>query len=183
MSEEDLYSIIAYLRSDATPVRAVQKASIPCRPSYLTKLLSRVVWKPLPYPATPIPEPDTSDRVAFGKYIVHGMVNCYECHSADFRTNDPMQPEKSVGYLGGGNKLLDLEGNIIMAPNLTPHATGLGSWTEEQFIRAVKEGIKPDGTAMRYPMLKLTAFTEAELSAVWAYLQTIPEIDNDVTQL
>lgn len=182
MSEEDMYSVIAYLRSEARPVQAVQTASVPSKPSLLTKVLCHFVFKPLPYPEEPIPTPSSADEVAMGEYIVHGMVNCYDCHSADFKTNNPLEPEKSVGYLGGGNILLDLEGNEIVAPNLTPHATGIGEWTKEEFIKAVKYGIKPDGSAMRYPMLKLTALTDAEASAIWAYLQTVPPIDNDVTK-
>jgi len=182
MSEEDVYSVIAYLRSDARPVQAAQKASIPCQPSFMTKALCNFVFKPLPYPEEPIATPSPDDKVAMGEYIVHGMVNCYDCHSADFKTNNPLEPTKSAGYLGGGNVLLDLDGNEILAPNLTPHETGMGEWTEEEFIKAVKQGIKPDGSAVRYPMLKLTALTDEEASAVWAYLQTVPPIDNDVTQ-
>lgn len=182
MSDEDVYSVIAYLRSDARPVKAKQSASVPCQPSFMTKALCNFVFKPLPYPEETIAPPSSEDKIAMGEYIVHGMVNCYDCHSADFKTNNPLEPEKSAGYLGGGNMLLDLDGNEILAPNLTPHATGIGEWTEEAFINAVKYGIKPDGSAMRYPMLKLTALTDAEVSAVWAYLQTVPLIDNDVTQ-
>jgi len=182
MSDEDLYSIIAYLRSDAKPVQAAGNASVPCKPAFLTKMLSNLVWKPLPYPEEPVQAPPMTDKVAFGEYVVQGMVNCYDCHSASFTTNNPMEPTKSKGYLGGGNKMLDLEGKVILTPNITTHETGIGAYTEAEFIRAVKEGVKPDGTAMHYPMLKLTAFTDEELAAVWAYLQTVPPIDNEVVQ-
>lgn len=180
MSDEDLYSVIAYLRSDAAPVQAAGNASIPCEPSFLTKVLSNLVWKPLPYPENGIPEPDTTDMVAFGAYLTHGMVNCYDCHSADFKTNNPLEPEKSPGYLGGGNKLLNLDGEVVLSPNLTPHETGIAHYTEASFRKALKEGIRPDGSSINYPMLKLTALTDKEVSAIWAYLQTVPPIDNKV---
>ncbi len=120
-------------------------------------------------------------RMAFGKYIAHGMVNCYDCHSADFKTNDPLEPTKSAGYMGGGNKLLNLEGEVIHAPNITmDKESGLGNWTEEEFIKAVKYGQRPNGgEAIQYPMLKLTQLTDEEVSAIWAYLKTVPEISNE----
>lgn len=181
MSDEDLYSVIAYLRSDARPVQAVDQPSTPCEPSFLTKVLCRVAFKPLPYPEQKITTPPVTDKVAYGKYVVQGMVNCYDCHSADFKTNNSMEPEKSVGYLGGGNPLLDLDGDVIYAPNITMHETGIAHYTEETFIRAVKQGVRPDGSPIRYPMLKLTAFDDEELAAVWAYLQTVPKIENTAT--
>jgi mono/diheme cytochrome c family protein len=180
MSDEDIYGIIAYLRSDAAPVQAVAKASIPSEPSFLTKLLCNIAFKPLPYPTQAIVAPPIDNQVEYGKYVLQGMVNCYDCHSADFKTNNSMEPEKSVGYLGGGNPMLNLDGEVVYAPNITLHETGIGHYTEEEFIRAVKQGVRPDGSPILYPMLKLTAFEDEELAAVWAYLQTVPKIDNAV---
>lgn len=180
MSEYDMNSIIAYLQSDEGPVQPVAEPSQPCQPSFMTKFLCNTVFKPLPFPEEYPKKPAASEEVALGKYILQGMVNCYECHSADFKTNNQLIPEESVGYLGGGNRLLDLDGNIVLAPNLTMHETGLGGWTEEQFIQAVKYGQRPDGKAIRYPMLKLSQLADEEVSAMWAYLQTVPKIDNAV---
>lgn len=183
MSDEDVYSIIAYLRSDAAPVQPVAQPSTPCEPSFMTKMLCNVAFKPLPYPEKKIVAPPIADKVAYGKYVVQGMVNCYDCHSANFKTNNSMVPEESAGYLGGGNPMLNLDGEVVYAPNITLHKTGIAHYDEASFIRAVKQGVRPDGTPINYPMLKLTAFTDEELAAVWAHLQTVPKIDNDVAAM
>ena len=180
MADEDLHDVIAYLKSDSPPVQADPTQTPPCEPSFMTKMLSNFAFLPLPYPEKEVPKPDPSDKVALGKYIVQGMVNCYDCHSADFKTNDPLIPENSEGFLGGGNKLLDLDGNIIYAPNITmDQESGLGNWTEEQFIQAVKFGQHPEGKPIRYPMLKLTQLTDYEVGAIWEYLKTVPKIKNE----
>jgi mono/diheme cytochrome c family protein len=61
--------------------------------------------------------------------------------------------------------------------NLTPDmATGLGSWTEADFIRALREGKRPDGTALD-PTMPWKAFgqmTDTELKALWLFLQSVP---------
>lgn len=180
MSDYDMNSVIAYLQSDAPHVqpRAVEVPD--CKPSFLVKMLSQFAFLPLPYDGQPVKKPALEDQLAYGEYVVHGMVACYECHSADFKTNNQLNPEQSAGYLGGGNRLLDYDGNVIPAPNLTMHPTGLGNWTEDQFIRAVKYGEHPDGPPIRYPMLKLSQLADEEVSAVWAYLQTVPKIDKEV---
>ena len=75
----------------------------------------------------------------------------------------------------------DLEGIGIPTRNLTPDkATGLGNWTEDQFIKAVKYGQRDGKAALRYPMEPFTAMTDEEASAIWAYLQTVPPIVHDV---
>ena len=153
------------------------------KPSFLAKFLTRVAFKPLPWPEQPIPDPDTSDLVAFGKYLTTAKFDCFSCHSADFQTVDIMNPEQSEGYFGGGNPLLDLEGNTVLSSNLTmDRETGLGEWSEEEFIKCVKTGIRPHGKpAFQYPMMPHTQLYDREVSAIWAYLKTVPVIHNEKT--
>lgn len=181
LSDEDLNNIIAFLRSDHPLVQASENNPPASQPSFLTKVLCKVAFGPLPYPEKPIPNPNPNDKVAFGKYIATAKFECYSCHSADFKTVDIMNPENSGGYFGGGNPLLREDESIILSPNLTmDKETGLGNWTEEEFIRTVKTGIRPDGRpATAYPMIPFTEMTEEEASAVWAYLQTLPVIRNE----
>lgn len=183
ISDEDMASIIAYLRSDHAWVQATSTEPQKSEPSFLTKFLSHIVFKPLPYPEKPIIAPDTTDLVAYGKYVALGQLECFTCHSADFKTNDYLEPEKSVGFLGGGNTLLNMEQQKICAANITVDlATGLGNWTEEDFIKAVKYGQKPGGIGMRYPMLPYIELRDIEVRAIWAYLQTVKPITNSVNR-
>lgn len=179
LSDEDIENIVAFLRSDDPIVQPSDENPPKSKPSLLTKFLCKVAFSPLPYPEESIPPPDTNDIVAFGKYISTAKFDCYSCHSNDFKTVDIMVPEKSEGYFGGGNKLLDLDGNLVLSSNLTmDKETGIGAWTEEEFITAVKTGKRPNRTPMSYPMTPFSALTDKEASAIWAYLNTLPMINN-----
>ncbi len=180
VSDEDLKSIVAWLRSDVHAVQAATEEPPISEPSFLVKFLSRVAFKPLPYPEKEIENPDTTDVLAWGKYLANGQYGCFSCHSADFKTNNELEPEKSAGFYGGGNPLLDMQGNIVKSLNITPHETGIGNWTEEDFIIAMLMGKRKNGKQFRYPMMPYTKLTDNELKAIYAYLKTIPAIDNEV---
>lgn len=75
----------------------------------------------------------------------------------------------------------DYNGMIISSKNLTPDKeTGIGSWTEEQFVKALRTGQRPNGKIVRYPMMPYNVLTEKETKAVFAYLKTIPPIQNKI---
>jgi len=179
LSNYDLECIIAFMRSDSkllSPSDIVQPA---VQPNFLAKALSNFVFKPLPYPDKPIPQPDTTNLVEFGKYVATAKFDCYGCHSVSFEGMDLMVPENSKGYFGGGNKFFNREGEEVLSPNLTMHETnGLGNWTKEEFIESVKSGIRPNKPATQYPMPVLNELTDHEVTAVWEYLKSIPVIDN-----
>lgn len=179
IADEDLYSIIAFLRSDDSLVRPMQIKDTACEPGFLVKILSRFAFKPFAYPTTAQIAPDISNQVAYGRYLVNDVVKCYECHSADFKTNDAEHPEKSAGYLGGGNGMLDPNGKMVYTPNLTmDKSSEISTWTEPQFIHAVREGFKPDNTPLRFPMERHPELTEQEVAAIFAYLKTVPAQHN-----
>jgi mono/diheme cytochrome c family protein len=177
LSDEDIYSIIAFLRSDDPWVQAQDVDDYDSKPSLLSKILLRTVFKPNEYPKEKKVAPDISDKVAYGKYLSDGMLDCYSCHSASFTTMDVVNTEKSEGYYGGGNETKDFSGRTIYTPNITmDEEHGIGKWTEQDFIRAVKYGFRPDNTYMRAPMSRLIELTDEEASAIWAYLQTVPKL-------
>lgn len=185
LSDEDLFSIVAYLRSDAPQLDPVSKPSPPCRPTFFTKFLANVVFKPFPYPEKPILAPPITDKVAYGRYLVNGGVDCYACHSASFTTNNPLEPEKSAGYLAGGNILIDpTDLREITSANLTPHPVhGIGKWTEAEFAEAVRYGKRRGGGSLSAAMPKFTVMTDEEISAIYAFLKTVPATDNAVARV
>ena len=183
LSDKDLHSIIAYLRSEQPELEASDVVQPAAQPSFLAKLLCRGPFKPLPYPEEPIVEPDTSDKVAWGRYLAVARFDCYQCHSADFKTNDSFVPENSPGFMGGGNVLIDpTDGKTLRySANITmDKETGIGTWTQADFVKAVRFAQRPDGKMLRAPMVPFTALTDAEVAAIWAWLQTIPTIRNEV---
>ncbi len=181
MSDEDLHSIIAFLRSDDPMVKAADVDDYPSQPNLISKVLATLVFKPYPYPTKPITAPPLSDKVAYGQYLVYNL-DCYTCHSADFKKINPLDPPASAGFLAGGNPINDYDNRLVYSSNLTmDEETGLGKWTEDEFVRALRYGVRPDNTAIRYPMSAYPALSDEEARAIWAYLQTVPKIRNPRT--
>lgn len=184
LSDEDVYSIIAYLRSDAPELVATPTARPEPAMGFVGKALSRLVFKPLPMPDSPIPQPDIEDRVAYGKYLMTDAMECANCHSASFETYNIVHPEQSEGFLGGGN-LVDLPGyGKLLSPNITMHPEkGIGKMTPEEFIQIVKYRQHPSGREINPIMPNYASYSEDDIRAVWEYIQTVPVSDNDVSVL
>jgi mono/diheme cytochrome c family protein len=177
LSDEDMASIIAFLRSSDAITRPTALPSQPPDPSPVGIAFARFVQKPHPLPERRIDTPPASDRVAFGRYLALRRMDCYGCHSADFITNDVDVPERSKGFFGGGNQLLGAGGRPIYSANLTPDPeTGIGRWSERDFVRALKQGLRPDNTPIRSPMELMPEMTDDEAAAIYAYLRTVPAI-------
>lgn len=100
--------------------------------------------------------------VATAEFGEHLVQVCRGCHTAN---------------LSGGK--LDGDPNMPIVANLTPHETGLKGWTEEDFIRALREGKRKDGTAISeyMPWKAYGQMSDIELKAIWAYLQTVPAVE------
>lgn len=181
MSDEDLKSIIAFLRSQDAMVQASETPKGECKPSFLTKFLCLVAFKKIPYPTAAIVEPDSNDLVAYGKYLVTGRYDCYPCHSKDFKTVKQDAPETSEGYMGGGNALITMNGNIIYTANITPdEETGIGRWTEEDFANVMRNMKNKDGHNIRPPMIPMNTLTDAEIRGMYKYIMSLPKIKNKV---
>lgn len=182
MSDEDLHSIIAFLRSDHEWLKTSDIKQPETKPSFLTKFLSNIgVVEPFDYPSKKIPNPDTTNMISWGKYLANAQLECYACHSADFAKNDILNPQNSKGFYGGGNKMIGEGGQVLYSRNITmDEETGIGKWTEEEFIKAVKYGQVPHGQPLRQPMQPYSRLTDNEVKAIYAYLKTVPKISNKV---
>ncbi len=180
MADEDVKSVIAYLHSDRFPVQATKGKQPDQAPSLLLKVLTNIVMKPLEPIKEAIYVPDSTNVLKFGEYIANDMIACYACHSKDFSDQDPLHPENSLGFYGGGNQMPNLEGIVVPTANITfDDETGIGkTYSEAQFVAAVKLGMKPDGTMLKYPMQPHTTLTDYEVKSIYAYLKTIPKIKN-----
>jgi mono/diheme cytochrome c family protein len=177
MSDEDLQSIVAFLRSDDPMVAASEEPSVPCRVTLLSKVLTHTVFRPLPMPAAVQTAPAKTDKVAYGRYLVTNALDCYTCHSADFKTMNVKEPEKSPGFMAGDNALVGLSQEKIYSANLTfDEETGIGKWTEAQLKRALRDGIRPDNTLVRYPMEPMRDLDDDDVAAIYAYLAQVPKI-------
>lgn len=124
---------------------------------------------------------DASDQEALlarGDYLVNGIVACGNCHTprnADATTNANLR-------LAGGF-LIEEPGIKAYAPNITQdHETGIGSWTDEEIIRAIREGVRRDNTIIGPPMPipSYRAMSDFDARAIVAYLRTIAPVRNVV---
>jgi cytochrome c2 len=182
LSDEDMYSLVAWLRSDRSPVQASSEEPQSSELSFVSKLLTHTLIKPLPYPQHLIASPDNTDPVALGKYTANAVGDCFSCHSASLVEQDKLQPENSKGFYGGGTEMADKSGNPVFTSNLTFDAeTGIArKYNKEQFIKAVKMGVRPDGSLLRQPMSPKLSLSDSEVGAIYEYLKTVPKIKNDI---
>ena len=78
--------------------------------------------------------------------------------------------------MGGGNRI-----DSLYSANITPDKeTGIGNWSEEDFIKAVRFGQRPDGSPVRPPMKPFAQLSLSEAQALYAYMKTVPAIKNKV---
>ncbi|EKD91839.1 MAG: Cytochrome c, partial [uncultured bacterium] len=124
------------------------------------------------YPIYPTPSlPADSKKAAEiqrGEYLVK-LGDCVACHTA----------QNGGGVLAGGFPISTPFGTIY-TPNITPDKkTGIGNWTDAQFIKAMREGISPEGKYYypAFPYLFFNKITTSELLAIRAYLNAIPAIN------
>jgi len=180
-ADEDLYSVIAWLRSDDPRLAPDSRKYPPNEFNLFVKVLANTLFTPPPFPEKTITIPDTSDKVAYGKYVASALGDCYACHSGDMLKVNSLEPEKSFGYYGGGIPMRNEAGETVNSANLTMDPeTGIGTWTEQQFIEAVRFGKNPRGGTLSYPMMPHSMLTDGEVSAIFAYLKTVPVIKHPI---
>lgn len=116
--------------------------------------------------------------MARGKYLAEGVVACANCHIA---RNAAGLPLSGRGLSGG--MLFDDAAFQARAANITPDPeTGIGKWTDAQLARAIREGIRPDGTLIGPPMPVpfYRNLSDADLAALIVYLKAQPPIRHAV---
>jgi cytochrome c2 len=177
IADEDLQNIIAYLKSRDELVKPSKRVAGKTKYSPMGKL-GISMSKPLPFPDQVIKKP-SNDTIASGKYLVENL-GCFHCHSKSFPSLDITDPEKSKGYMGGGNKMKNAAGKTMRSPNITFHATGIGDWTESDFKRVLTEGMTKENEIVTFPMPLYPELTDEEISSMYAYLKSIPQINNAV---
>ena len=148
----------------------------------------------------------TQAQIEKGKYLV-GIMGCADCHAPKKMTAQGPIPDPDLGLSGHPaqipiGKVVKTQDWVLFHPmntiavgpwgatfsaNLSPHATGIGSWTEEQFIIAMTEG-KSKGIRSARPLLPPMPWQnyvhakKEDLIAIFAYLKSCKPIENVVPQ-
>lgn len=127
--------------------------------------------------ALPAIAQDRKQVLERGTYLMNGIVACANCHIQ----RDKGKPLFDRGLSGG--MVFDEESFKAYAPNITPDPeTGIGKWTDAQLVRAIREGIRPDGTVIGPPMpfMFYRGLSDDDLGAIIAYLRAQPPVKHAV---
>jgi mono/diheme cytochrome c family protein len=167
LTDEDTLAIIAYLRTVPAQQSALPATELDFPVSMFVRLAPRPVESPPP--AWP------TDPLARGKILLEVM-SCSDCHT-------PMEKGKQIESkaYAGGTKFSGPIGTVYASNITSDPATGIGAYSDEDLMRAFKEGKGKDGrTLWVMPWRALQGTTDEDLRAVIAALRTLPPISNVV---
>lgn len=120
-----------------------------------------------------------NSEAARGKYLVQ-LGGCNDCHTAGYL----LGKVDTSRYLGGSDVGLEVPGlGVFVAPNLTPDKdTGLGNWTKQEIVTAIRTGVRPDGRVLApiMPWRGLAALTNADADAIADFLESLPPVVHKV---
>ena len=172
MDREDVYSIIAYIRS-LDPIDAEYP-----EPEFdfpMSLIINTIPAEPDFHPI-----PDPKNKVAYGRYLAGA---CMECHTP-FENG---QPNFEKAFQGGTMFPLPKGGKVI-STNITPDKeTGIGNWTEEQFVQKFRQYTDsnyvsafhgPNEFNSIMPWTMFAGMKEGDLSAIYAYLMSLDPVEN-----
>jgi mono/diheme cytochrome c family protein len=167
MSDEDLASVVVYLRS----LTAVRNSLPGTEIAFPVKYLIRSAPEPVQAAVSSL-TPDTS--AAYGAYLVR-ISGCADCHT-------PMQRGQPLPGLafGGGSEFKGPYGTVTSA-NITPDPSGIGYYDEKIFFAALRTG-KVGARALNpiMPWGMLSGMTDSDLHAMFAYLRTLQPVRHRV---
>ena len=178
LSQEDIFSIVAYLRTIKPIENTIPKRKLNFPLNLIVRTIPRqAAFGTLPYP---------SDRIAYGKYIITAA-GCADCHT---QIDGKGKPLKGMDYAGGFTMGMP-SGGLVSSANLTPHETGIKSWTREGFIQRFKsldnEAVRQVPLATNQvntimPWLYYASMDSSDIGAIYDYLRSIPAVENQVVK-
>ena len=125
----------------------------------------------------------TAERLARGSYIVNQASSCGTCHTPR-EGGSILGGERTDAFLAGGMVITEAElGATLAMPNITPDVeTGIGGWSDDEIMRAIRDGIGQDGHLL-IPMMPFTSYqymSDEDLRSVVAFLRSVPPVKNKV---
>ena len=167
MSDEDLASVVVYIRS-LTPVK---NDLPPTEIVFPVKYLIRSAPQPV---TTPVNAPDPADRLKYGEYLVR-VAGCADCHTPA----DKGQPIAGLEFAGG--QVFSGKWGRTVSANITPDASGIGYYDENLFIQVFRTGyVKARKLNALMPIEQFKGITDDDLKAMFAYLRTVRPVRHRV---
>lgn len=176
-TEEDLYSIVSYIRTLKPQEKDIPETELNFPLNLIVKTLPLKSY-------TPADDIDKSNTVEYGKYLLT-IGSCSDCHTP----SEEGKPLEGM-YLAGG-QVFNFPAGVVRSLNITPDVeTGIGSWSKEEFIARFRHYSSEEAhnvpvniekefnTPM--PWLMYAGMTDEDLGAIYDYLRTVPPINNRV---
>ena len=132
-------------------------------------------------PLTNIKYERTAERLKRGEYLATSILECFMCHSERDWKLPGAPPITSM--LGSGKILYEDSTMRLVPPNITPDKeTGAGTWTDDMFARAIREGVGHDGRALSpaMPYNNFKHLSDEDLASVIVYIRSLPSVHNVV---
>ena len=178
MDKEDIYDIIAYVRS----IPAIENTVPDSEPDFpMNFILNTIPQKPIHQT-----KPPKTDVSAYGAYMINAS-GCAECHTKV----DKGQIIPELMY-GGGRDFKFPDGSVVYSANISPDKqTGIGTWTQEMFVQRFKmyadSSYVPQSVAMGefnsiMPWMMYSQMNVDDLTAIFTYLKTVKPISNQVVK-
>lgn len=167
MSDEDLASVIAYVRTVPSVRNQLPTTKMP----FPLNFFMQNVPQPID---VAVPVPDQSTPVARGAYLVR-MGACADCHTPQ----EKGQPLPGMDF-AGGFLIHEPKGDVVSA-NITPAASGIGYYNDISFVQAMrigKVGARPLHGSM--PWYFYGKMTDDDLKSVFAFLQTVKPVKHQL---
>lgn len=168
MSDEDLASVIVYIRSMPPIHHELPKTEI----IFPVKYLIRSAPEPV---TSAVSAPDRADGLQWGAYLVN-LANCDFCHTPQKRG----QPSVTGMQFSGGWPM-KVWGLSAATANITPDASGIGYYDEALFIQALRTGyVRARKLSSIMPYAEFKNMTDDDLKAMFAYLRTVKPVKHRV---
>jgi mono/diheme cytochrome c family protein len=158
LSDDDTMALIAFMRSQPAVANAVGKSvyRMPLPPAY-------------GLPLGTVTAPPANDRLRYGEYLAT-IGHCMDCHT----------PRAADGRLvaakwGAGGQRFPGPWGLAVSRNLTPDASGLKDWSDAEIARAIRDGMRKDGTPLKPPMGYgfYKTMSDADMAALIGYLRSL----------
>ncbi len=174
MDKEDIYDIIAYIRS----LPAIENKT----PDHKIDFPMNFIVNTIPQKASFSKKPPKSDTIKYGAYLVNAAA-CMECHT-------PVKKGQVIpGLAFSGGRSFELPSGVVNSANITPDKnTGIGSWTAADFVAKFNfyldssnvRHVSPSDPNTIMPWAMMAGMDTSDLRSIYAYLRTIKPLDHAV---
>ncbi len=176
LDKEDIYAVIAYIKT----LKPIESTT----PGRELDFPLNIIVHTMPQAGTHTLKPDKSNTIAYGKYLITAAA-CYDCHTIQ----ENGQYVDEMAFAGGFEFVLET-GGVVRSSNITPDpTTGIGKWTQEEFISAFKKyqdstyipgHVAPNSFNSYMPWTYYAGLEEENLGAIYDYLMSLKPIENKV---